>query len=197
MMMFLVLLSSAAMAIDEPSYTIVTKDGRIEVRRYAAYVVVETVEQAADMDAASTAGFRKLFKYISGGNTARTEISMTAPVTAERSQSIPMTAPVVVQSTEGGYTIGFVMPKEYTASTTPTPNDSTLRIREVPARTVAVIRFSGRWTEENFSERQQELTAWMGAHALRPIAPPMIARYDPPIMPWFLRRNEVQIPTTD
>jgi hypothetical protein len=64
-------------------------------------------------------------------------------------------------------------------------------LREVPARTVAVIRYSGTSSQGLYDENlkklkdalEQEGTKWRGE--------PMWARYDPPWTPWFLRRNEI------
>lgn len=181
------------MAIDEPSYTVIKKEGDIEIRRYAPYLIAEVTVLTADMNEASNAGFRKLFKYISGENRSKKDIPMTAPVTAERSEKIAMTAPVTTTKSPEGYRIGFVLPLDYTFATAPVPNDSSITIREVPARTTAVIRFSGRWTDANMNEHQQELFTWLSSQDRTPVSLPVIARFDPPFMPWFLRRNEIQV----
>lgn len=181
------------MAIEEPSYKVVTSDGKIEIREYQSYIVVETFIPASDMNDASNAGFRKLFKYISGENTANADIAMTAPVTTSRSETIAMTAPVTTTRSAEGYMIAFVMPLKFARATTPLPIDTSLHIREIPSRTVAVIRFSGRWTDENMQEHEQMLHNWLKENAISAIGQPIIARYDPPFMPWFLRRNEIQI----
>jgi hypothetical protein len=78
----------------------------------------------------------------------------------------------------------------------PKPVDSRITIREVPARTVAVWRYSGRWTEENFREHERDLRALLVRKGLRATSgdSAIIARYDAPFMPWFMRRNEVLIP---
>jgi len=182
-----------SMAIEEPKYTVVKSDGKIEIREYQSYLVAETFISASEMNEASNSGFRKLFKYISGNNRTNTDITMTAPVTTTRSEKIEMTAPVTTQRTADGYTIAFVLPDEFTFTTAPVPIDSTIVLREIPARVVAVIRFSGRWTDENMWEHQQMLYNWLKEHSIASVASPVIARYDPPFMPWFLRRNEIQI----
>ena len=182
-----------SMAIEEPKYTVVKSDGKIEIREYQSYLVAETFISASEMNEASNSGFRKLFKYISGNNRTNTDITMTAPVTTTRSEKIEMTAPVTTQRTADGYTIAFVLPDEFTFTTAPVPIDSTIVLREIPARVVAVIRFSGRWTDENMWEHQQMLYNWLKEHSIAAVASPVIARYDPPFMPWFLRRNEIQI----
>ena len=48
------------------------------VRRYPAHVLAE-VQVHAPFDRAGNAAFRCLFKYISGNNTARESVAMTAP----------------------------------------------------------------------------------------------------------------------
>jgi hypothetical protein len=192
-LVFFFFCTTMLMAIDEPSYSILKKEGQFELRRYEPYIVVETTIADSIMDDASSAGFRKLFKYISGNNRTAAEISMTAPVLTEPSRSIPMTAPVTAVRTSNGFTIAFVMPKEFTLETTPVPNDSTLSVRQITSRTVAVNRFSGRWTDEAMTERSDELSRWVSANSFVPEGKPVIARFDPPFMPWFLRRNEIQI----
>lgn len=59
----LLVLGSAAMAVEEPKYEIVVQDARFEVRRYAPFIVAETWVDG-DMDAASGKGFRAIADYI-------------------------------------------------------------------------------------------------------------------------------------
>jgi hypothetical protein len=107
-----------------------------------------------------------------------------------------MTAPVEQANVAGVYRVGFIVPKKFTRETVPKPTDPRVAIREVPARTVAVWRYSGRWTEENFREHERDLRALLARKGLRaePGDSAIIARYDAPFMPWFMRRNEVIIP---
>jgi len=74
-------ISQTAMAIERPDYEVLLRDGDVEFRHYPAYLVAQTtVQDVADRDEAANIGFRRLFKYISGANKAKTEISMTSPV---------------------------------------------------------------------------------------------------------------------
>ena len=192
--------TEVAMAIEQPEYTVVREDGAFELRRYAPYLLAETEVESGFMQAGNVA-FGRLFRYISGANTARAEIAMTAPVEQARrgGEKIAMTAPVE-QAREGDvYRVAFVVPRKYTRETVPQPTDPAVRIREVPARSIAAWRYSGRWTEENFREHERELRAKLAALGLEP-APgdsAIIARYDAPFMPWFMRRNEVLIPLVE
>ncbi|MBP6672342.1 MAG: heme-binding protein [Bacteroidetes bacterium] len=183
------------MAIEEPSYKVLKSDGKIEIREYQSYVIAEIFISTSDMDEASNTAFKKLFKYISGNNSTKSDIAMTAPVTTTRSEKIDMTAPVTTTRSADGYTVAFTLPAKYSLATSPLPADTAVHLREIPSHIVAVIRFSGRWTESSMSEHEQELLEWMKMNGYPPIGTPVIARYDPPFMPWFLRRNEIQIRT--
>ncbi len=190
-----------AMAIEQPEYTVVRQDGAFELRRYAPYLLAETEVESGFMEAGNVA-FGRLFRYISGDNTARAEIAMTAPVEQAKrggGEKIAMTAPVEQARAGGVYRVAFVVPRKYTRETVPQPTDTRVRIREVPARSIAVWRYSGRWTEENFREHERELRGKLTALGLKPEPgdSAIIARYDAPFMPWFMRRNEVLIPVTE
>ena len=50
--------------------------------------------------------------------------------------------------------------------------------------------------EAMVSQFQQVLTALKNVirdHGLRAVGEPVFARYDPPFVPWFLRRSQIQI----
>jgi hypothetical protein len=187
--------SFTAMAIEEPSFRVLERDGAFELREYAPHLVAETSVEANFEDAGSIA-FRRLFNYISGDNTTRQKIAMTAPVTQSRpsGDKIAMTAPVTQVASGSGYTVAFVVPAKFTADTVPQPNDPSIRIRSVPAQQIAAWRYSGRWTPANYLEHESELRRAMAARGLKALGEPILARYNPPFMPAFLRRNEVLIP---
>jgi hypothetical protein len=171
------------------SHAVVRSAETFEVRRYEPYLVAETVVDASAGEAGNQ-GFRILAGYIFGGNKGARKIEMTAPV-AQSPAKIAMTAPVAQSASAGGYAIQFAMPREWTLQSLPEPNDARVMLREVPARTVAVIRYSGTSSQGLYDENlkklkdalEQEGTKWRGE--------PTWARYDPPWTPWFLRRNEI------
>jgi hypothetical protein len=188
------LIPSFAMAIEEPKYSVLTKDHDFEIRLYEPTIVAETVVDTSDFDEASNEGFRRLAGYIFGGNKVQQKINMTSSVTTEQSLKIAMTAPVETEQRGTSVRIAFTMPSEYTLETLPVPNDSRVTLRQMPARKFAATRFSGRWTEENFLEHTDELTTWIQKEGLKISGAPIVARYNPPFWPAFLRRNEILIP---
>jgi hypothetical protein len=194
--LLLALASWPAMAIEIPEYRVVEQDGSFELRAYSSYLIAETEVEAGFMNAGNIA-FGRLFRYISGANAAQAEIAMTAPVEqSSQGEKIAMTAPVEQAKADGVYRVGFVVPRKYNRETVPKPTDPRVSIREVPARIVAVWRYSGRWTEENFREHEQDLRRAVQARGLQAVSgdSAIIARYDAPFIPWFMRRNEVLIP---
>jgi len=105
-----------------------------------------------------------------------------------------MTAPVGQQSIGNKWAVSFMMPATYTMESLPTPDDSSVVLREVPARRVATLRYSGLWSEERYLQHKLQLEAWIKKNKLKVSGEASWARYDPPFMPWFMRRNEILIP---
>ena len=187
------ILSSAAMAAEEPAYTSVYRDGDIEVRDYAPMIVAE-VQVQGSRERAPNSGFRPLADFIFGNNSPRQNISMTAPVTATRGESINMTAPVTSTEGEGGtWTVGFVMPSEWTMETLPQPNNAAVSIREVPTRRMVAIEFRGGRTDRNLDEHLAELEAWMAENGYEAAGDPEYAYYSAPWVPTPFKRNEIMI----
>ncbi len=183
------------MAIEEPKFEVIDKFSGIEVRRVSDFWVVEIEIEGNEQEAGDQA-FRPLFKYISGANVQAEKIAMTAPVNQQpQGEKISMTAPVnQAKTAEGKHSVSFVLPAEYNSKKPPQPADNRLRLRKVPARTVAVIRYSGTWSTQRMAEKRDALLSAVSAHPRWKIqGTPVWSRFDPPFMPWFLRRNEVQV----
>ena len=182
------------MAVDEAKYTVTEKQGSCEVRDYAPQILVETVVESS-LEEAGNIAFRRLFRYITGNNAASTNIAMTAPVSQEPGGTkIPMTAPVNQRADGGGWAVSFVMPADYTRATLPTPCDPALRVREVPARRMAALRYSGTWSESRYLDHKARLETWIHSRGFTITGEAIWARYNPPFTLWILRRNEVLIP---
>jgi DNA gyrase inhibitor GyrI len=78
-----------------------------------------------------------------------------------------------------------------TLETAPQPNDPRVQLRLVPAGAWAVIRYSGSWSQANYLEHLGELKAAVEAAGVATQGEPVLARYDAPFIPWFMRRNEI------
>jgi effector-binding domain-containing protein len=184
------------MAIEEAKYEVVQKEDDFELRDYAAHILAETVVQG-DMEDAGDEAFQLLFRYISGANLSREKVQMTAPVSQKRAgEKIEMTAPVGQQRAEEGWVISFMMPSSYSMETLPQPENPKVTLRQVPARRMAAVRYSGFWSEKGYLEHKQELEEWIGKMGFTVVGDPVWARYNSPFTLWFMRRNEVLIPVS-
>ncbi len=184
------------MATEEAKYTVSVKEDNFEIRTYAPHILAETLVEGEFYDAGSKA-FGRLFKYITGNNTARQNIDMTAPVgQAPSSEKIKMTSPVGQQKLNEQWAISFMMPASYSLATLPEPKDPSIVLREVPARWMAAVRYSGTWSEKNYKKHNDSLQIWIATQGFMVSGDAIWARYDPPFKPWFLRRNEILIPIT-
>jgi hypothetical protein len=189
-----ILAGGCSVTIEEAKYRVVSKDGNCEIREYAPYVIAETVVEGT-LEGAGNKAFNRLFGYISGKNRSRGKIAMTSPVSQEAtSEKIAMTSPVGQQSVEGGWAVSFTMPSSYTMDTLPLPDDPEVKLRLVTARSMAVLRYSGVWSEERYQRYLGELESWIKRKGITILGGPVWARYNPPFTPWFLRRNEILIP---
>ena len=185
------LLSPMASAIEEPKYTVVREYDGFEIREYAPYLVAE-VTVPGPAEEAGNQGFRILAAYIFGKNRGERKISMTAPVAqAPAPTKIEMTAPVTQAAANDGYVVQFSMPSDYTLETLPEPLDPQVKLKEVSGGRVAVIRYSGTWTERNYKEHLEKLQRGVEAAGLRTTGSPIYSRYNAPFVPWFMRRNEI------
>ena len=191
---FMLIGSGGVMATEEAKYQVNYQQENFQVRQYEAHIVAETIVDSEFEDAGSEA-FQRLFKYISGNNTAKQSIDMTAPVSQEADgQKIDMTSPVGQQSVNGRWAVSFMMPASSSYETLPKPNNSDVVLKQVPERYIASIEYSGFWSETSYKENKNKLQAWISKNGYQVIGEPIWARYNDPFTLWFLRRNEILIP---
>ncbi len=180
------------MATERPKYSVEFSEPPCEVRTYAP-TIVASVHVSGSRDEAVSAGFRILARFIFGDNRAQEKIAMTAPVTQMAGTKIAMTSPVE-QSKEGAdWVVRFTMPAAYVLSTLPQPIDPRIQLLEVAPHRVAVVTFSGFWSDGNLQSHQAQLLQFLKSHQLTAVSAPVYAYYDPPWTPWFLRTNEVMV----
>ena len=183
-----------AMAIEEIPYTVVEQNGDYSLREYPKYIVAETIVEG-QFEEVGNVGFRRLAGYINGKNRSKASIAMTAPVNQEvQAEKIAMTAPVTQEKSGNSWRITFVMPANYTLESLPEPTDSRVSLKVNPGQFMAAIRYSGTWSRKKYEVNRMRLQEWIEQQGFEQIGEPVWARYNPPFMPWFLRRNEVLIP---
>ena len=161
---------AAAMALEEPSYEVLLREGDIEFRHYEPYIVAEVTVNGDNR------AFRILAGYIFGDNAEQEKMQMTAPVERRDRDH------------------AFVMEAKYSMDSLPEPNDERIRLRERRARVVAVREFSGRWSERSFAKHERALLEGLESLGIETTGEPELARYDSPFTLWFLRRNEIIVP---
>ena len=169
----------SAMAVEQPSFKLLVRDGAFEVREYGPRAVAEVQASGAQTHAAGQ-GFRVLASYIFGAN--------------ERRRSIAMTAPVDLVRNGPGWIVRFTLPQSLSASEAPRPTDRRVKISEAPRARFATLRFSGLATEAEAAKRIRQLDGWIADRRLKPSGSPTLAQYDPPWTLWFLRHNEILQP---
>jgi len=162
-------------SVETPDHETIDSDGPFEIRRYPALIVAET-RQLGSRDRALGNGFGLLADYIFAEPRGAEEIAMTAPVLA---------VPVAKD-----WMIRFIMPKALKRDDLPEPGRG-VAIAELPARTMAVLRFGGRADDKLIATKESELHDRLKERGIAAIGPIEHAFYDSPIMPGPLRQNEV------
>jgi effector-binding domain-containing protein len=180
---------------EQAKYSVLKKADGYEIRNYPAHIVAQTTVEGTSVNGdAFNTGFRIIAGYIFGGNTKKESIAMTAPVVAQgSSEKIAMTVPVTASASGDSQVVSFVMPSGYTLETLPTPNDSRIKLVEVPEQKMAALRFSGYRTDARFEKMRSQLFADLARDNIEVIGTPIFAGYNPPWTPPWMNRNEIMV----
>lgn len=145
--------------------------GTVEIRRYEPYLIAETIVDGVGFREPTGQGFKACAGYIFGKNKpakAGGWLFSSSSSTENDSVAMAMTAPVRVtgeapptfKTRENGASmvskggsqdtitmrktkVSFVIGNQYSLKTAPKPLDNNVKIRQVPAHTLAVRTFSG------------------------------------------------------
>ena len=164
------------MAVKSPKYDLIKKEKNFEIRKYGDMILAET---PTDNDFTSN-GFYNLFNYITGSNSKREKISMTAPVIHHKSEN-------------GNYSMAFVMPEEKKLESLPSPSNKQVELHKLPEKTYASIKFSGYFTKQKATNKTNELINWIKKNKYKASGDPLFARYNSPFSIPAFRRNEILI----
>ena len=170
---------------EQPSYNVILEQDKFSIRDYSEVIVVETEVVASRRDATSAA-FRKLFRYISGNNEANLEISMTSPVAQTLTN----------QDGEIGenWAVRFFLPRSLSEENIPQPSERGVAVVKLKAQKYGSVSFKGTQNDKKVSENLAKLEAFITENDYEVSGPPVYAFYDPPFIPWFLRDNEILLP---
>lgn len=160
--------------IKQPKFSIIKKQDQFELRLYQSFTMIE----ATDRDLQSNQGFRLAFNFIQGNNQSRQKIAMTAPVVNDIMNN-------EVQTT------AFVIPPHMLYDDVPLPLNKELKKILVPERICAIYRFNMNPKMEELQMYEQILKIWIEKENYTIIGPLQLARYNPPFIPGFLKRNEL------
>jgi len=160
----------------EPEYTLISKNGKIEVREYTEYIVAKTSIEKTTLEM-NNSMFRVLAGYIFGGNSKR--------------ESIPMTAPVITEENNSSYNMIFFMLDADKIDDLPIPNNQDISIEVMNIGKTISISF-GMWANEDRIDRnKRKLDKYIRSNHIQVESDMMVAQYNSPwTMPPF-RRNEL------
>jgi DNA gyrase inhibitor GyrI len=157
------------------AYRVLADESPFQLREYSELVLATTAMAGWDLE--RDGSFMRLFRYISGDNAAAEEISMTTPVFLRRS--------------DDSAKMSFVVPREVAERGAPAATSPEVEIETMSGGRFAAYRFSGVRDEQAYREARARLQAWVEERGWRTEGSPIVAGYDPPFVPGFLRRNEV------
>lgn len=166
--------------LEQPSYKVMLKDGKIEIRQYDR-ILLQSVKVRGDQYQSIRQGFRPLVRFIGGKDRDGDKISMTAPVIQSAGDS------------EDDWVISFSMPSKYDMANLPAPQDSSIYTEDLEPMTAAVIKFSGKANEQILRNKTQTLLLWLEQAGYEVQSKPKYLFYNDPSTPGFLRRNEVMV----
>lgn len=189
--------------LETVEFKILSRNDQYEIREVKPYVIAETTmpgKYGFDFTGASQS-FNVLAEYLFGKNTRKEQMEMTTPVFTRKVQSVgekmEMTTPVITKRVEDQdkWKMSFVMPSKY-GSNLPLPKDSSVTIKEVPRKIIAVVAFSGFITDEEVERRESRLRDLLNNDTefrVKEGALVEVAQYNPPFTLPFTRRNEISL----
>ena len=174
-------------------------------RQIASYIFGRNAAAAA-AEAGVEADPRFLDGSTMGGGSGK-KIAMTSPVVTEMPPAAasaanaapPSSSSVSATETAKGYVVAFVMPASAykSAAELPRPTNPNVKLRDVPAKTSAVLGWRGgpRADEAMVAARRAELDEILGRNGIRAMegAGTTLNQYYPPFAPAWQRLCEISV----
>jgi hypothetical protein len=162
-------------SIETYPYKVNKKYASFEIRSYEASLFTSVKLDTKEFKEASSRGFSILAGYIFGGNEKNEKIAMTSPV---------------AMSLEDSMTVMFLVPKKFNKESLPGPNQSQIKFRDEPAKTVAAISFGGWANDDKIEKYKEKLKQALDAEGIKYTNRFYFLGYNPPFE-IFNRKNEV------
>ena len=128
---------------EEQPFKVIKTETDFEIRFYPSVTMATITSSAKSYKELGSSGFRKLAGYIFGGNDAKKQIAMTAPVHMDINDSMS--------------SMSFVMPSTYNADNLPKPNDAAVNIKKTADEYVAAIKFGGFASDSDIKNQTETL----------------------------------------
>ena len=159
--------------VERPKFDIIKFQAPFSVRQYPPLNVAETIVTGKRRQALKD-GFRILAPYIF-------------------KNKIPMTAPVMQQKSQNEWKVQFVMPSTFSFDALPTPDNSRIKITQIPVQKMLTIQFSGRNTDHNMEENLKRLQDYALKNGYTTQGEPLYAFYSHPWTLPFTKKNEIML----
>lgn len=134
---------SSVRTLGEPNYQAVRVNDQYEIRNYESYLVA-VVDVTGATEQALKDGYALLEDYFGGNNLLQRVIPLKFPISE-------------VSLGNGKRRIVATFPRGTVAALAPKPNRPEVRVVTIPARTVAVLRFSWWASAARIDEQKREL----------------------------------------
>ena len=157
------------MAYEQLKYDVLEKEGHIEIRKYAPFVMMKS-------GSPSYSGFQVLFSYISGYNSKKQKINMTVPVFTDVKES--------------GY-IAFTMPEEVVKEGYPEALDHRINIEKQEEKTYVSYSYVG--SIKKVDTVIKILQDYADNKGLKVHGDPVLLRYQGPMVPPIFRKHDVML----
>ena len=128
--------------IETYPYVVNEKYDQFEIRHYEVTLFSSVQLSSNTYKKASSEGFSILAGYIFGNNKRNEKIAMTSPV---------------AMTLEDSMTMLFMVPKKFDIETLPKPNQSQIKFKNEPAKTVAALQFKGWANDKKIEKYKQKL----------------------------------------
>jgi len=128
--------------IETYPYVVNEKYDQFEIRHYEVTLFSSVQLSSNTYKKASSEGFSILAGYIFGNNKRNEKIAMTSPVAMTLGDSMTML---------------FMVPKKFDIETLPKPNQSQIKFKNEPAKTVAALQFKGWANDKKIEKYKQKL----------------------------------------